>query len=602
MTTPPPKVIGQGATMTKVLTFVVVGVLAAAAYGVLQAGHRMETDRWLPGGANPGSVLLKWGTDGAPLNQWHAILGAAALILLLLLFAAALLSYRRLTRNRVAIDKIAKYMGDGKVYSEKAVRQHAATANLTTGDVVGLPVAQVVRTKQWFWAGFRDGAVAIMGPGSGKTQAVVVTLGLDAPGALWVTSNRSDVPAAFWSSRADKGRFYGFDPQGVADLVPEFYYDPLGYVRAKPEAADVRSFTLATQFAEASRPQGAKTDAYFEPAGTTLVGNFLLAAALDHLPIGQVLTWTTLQSNPLAVEILRKHGQHDSADQVKSVQALVHETRGSIFQAAANQISFLKNDAARPWVQRMGSDDDRPEFDPREYVRSSDTFVCLSREGVGSFGPLVAAMTNAVIEAAEDYAKTLPGGRLAVPMAMLLDEVANVCPIQSLPNLVSHAGGRGIFILPILQSPGQGKACWGEHGWDKLWGASVIRLVGRGLVDIEFLRGISEAVGDQDVQRISHTKSSGRGGGGKSSNTGWTSERILSVADLVAMPQWRALAVAAGTRPALLKLRPHWEREAMATRVKESASAFSARHPNVLIPDERAEVEAFRPSLAMDAD
>jgi hypothetical protein len=58
----------------------------------------------------------------------------------------------------------------------------------------------------------------------------------------------------------------------------------------------------------------------------------------------------------------------------------------------------------------------REEFDAHEFVRGTGTLYSLSKEGKGSAGALVAGLTVAVTEAAEELAKRSPGGRLIVPL------------------------------------------------------------------------------------------------------------------------------------------------------------------------------------------
>lgn len=90
--------------------------------------------------------------------------------------------------------------------------------------------------------------------------------------------------------------------------------------------------------------------------------------------------------------------------------------------------------------------DPRPQFDPAAFVRSHDTLYSLSLEGQATAGPLVTALTAVITEAAEDYAKTQRGGRMATPLLGVLDEAANVCRWRNLPDLYSHYGSRGIIL------------------------------------------------------------------------------------------------------------------------------------------------------------
>ena len=60
-------------------------------------------------------------------------------------------------------------------------------------------------------------------------------------------------------------------------------------------------------------------------------------------------------------------------------------------------------------------------------MRGSGTLYSLSKEGKGSAGALVAGLTVAVTDAAEEFARRSPGGRMPVPLVVVLDEAANVC-------------------------------------------------------------------------------------------------------------------------------------------------------------------------------
>lgn len=83
--------------------------------------------------------------------------------------------------------------------------------------------------------------------------------------------------------------------------------------------------------------------------------------------------------------------------------------------------------------------------------------VTLERHGqlgqqLATVGPLVTALTIAVVEAAEEFASRSAGGRLATPLLGVLDEVANVCRWRALPDRYSHYGSRGIVLMTVLQS------------------------------------------------------------------------------------------------------------------------------------------------------
>jgi len=60
----------------------------------------------------------------------------------------------------------------------------------------------------------------------------------------------------------------------------------------------------------------------------------------------------------------------------------------------------------------------------------------------------------------------------------MLDEAANVCRIDALPDLYSFFGSQGISVTTILQSYKQGVRVWGRDGMDALWSAATVAIAG----------------------------------------------------------------------------------------------------------------------------
>ena len=212
----------------------------------------------------------------------------------------------------------------------------------------------------------------------------------------------------------------------------------------------------------------------------------------------------------------------------------------------------LANTAIEPWVNPTPDGDARPRFDPREFVTASGTLYSLSKEGVGTAGPLVTALTAAMIEAAEELAARSPGGRLPIPLVGILDEAANVCRWTDLPDLYSHFGSRGIPILSLFQSYSQGVAVFGRDGMRKLWSASNIKLYAGGVSEPEFLAELADLIGTYD--RETTTASLNRGI--RSTSTSLKRDRILEVAELADLPRGRAILFSSGARAALLRTVP----------------------------------------------
>lgn len=349
---------------------------------------------------------------------------------------------------------------------------------------------------------------------------------------------------------------------------PAWFWDPLSYV-----TDEVRAAQLAEHFAAGSRDPGAKTDAYFDPAGRKLLAGLLLAAALDNRPITDVYRWLTRPTEDEPVRILaRRHGHELIADAVDGVIAAPDKQRGGIYGTAQQMAECLTSRQVTRWVTRQGPGDRRPAFDPAAFVRSAGTLYSLSKEGSGSAGPLVTALTVAV---------TSPGGRLATPLMGVLDEAANVCRWQRLPDLYSRYGSRGIILMTILQSKSQAVDVWGESGWRKLFSAANVKIYGGGVSEAGFLEDLSRLLGEHERIRSSTTTGTGSGSGSRSVSYQVQRQRTLDIADLAALPKGRALVLASGARPALVRTVP-WMTGPHAEAAKASTLAHDPTGRNTV--------------------
>jgi type IV secretory pathway TraG/TraD family ATPase VirD4 len=265
------------------------------------------------------------------------------------------------------------------------------------------------------------------------------------------------------------------------------------------------------------------------------------------------------------------------ADGVAGVQRSTEKLRDSVYQTAEKMATCLKNSAIHPWVNPASGSvdaegnaiyDPRPQFAPAEFVTGTGTLYSLSKEGTGTAGPLVTALTAATIEAAEELAANSRGGRLQTPLLGILDEAANVCRWTDLPDLYSHFGSRGIPIMSVFQSWSQGIAVFGREGMRKLWSASNVKLYAGGVSETDFLGEMSELVGtyDRETSSVSYNK------GVRSTSTSLKRERILEVQELADLPRGRAVMFSSGCRATLVKTVP-WYEGPHAAAIKASIAA-----------------------------
>ncbi len=364
----------------------------------------------------------------------------------------------------------------------------------------GIALGRDVMSGKVVRQSWEDVAAMIAGARTGKTTTQVAPAILSAPGAAYTCSNKRDVvDLTATARRAVKDRngkdaaVWIFDPQGIANASPTWWWNPLDMAG---DLAGAR--TLAGLFASASRPPGSQRDAYFDPEGEELLTVLLLAARLADQPLTAVYQWVSKGKNEGIVEVLAGAGHHLAANALVDFIKQPEKQRAGVFATARKNVSFLADPNLGPWIT---AGDARRRFSTDAFAGSSDTLYALSKEGPGSAGPLTAALTAAVVQAAERLASRSAGGRLATPMVCPLDEVANVCRWRELPDLYSHYGSRGIILMSFLQSWSQGVDVWGEQGMRKLWGAANIRLYGGGSNEGRFLSSpLKVLIWDDDGQ------------------------------------------------------------------------------------------------------
>lgn len=466
--------------------------------------------------------------------------------------------------KREAIDSQARFMAKGKELaslSRKAVADKAKSlrVQLADGDEPGVLIALSVADGQRLYASYEDLHLDIWGPRTGKSTSRVIPAVMEAVGAVVATSNKRDVVDATRAARSTDGRrVFVFDPQGVAAEPCTWYWDPADWVLGESggHGAEERAAELAGHFSAAN--ESAARDAFFEPEGEDLLTGLILAAAVAKRPITQVFRWVTKSSDEEPVDILEDAGYTLAAAALRDQYGAPEKQKGGVFSTAKKMCACLRFSAIQPWVCPPGKDEKpRTAFKVADFVASRDTLYPLSEEGPASAGPLVTALCAAVAGAGKAEGVRHPGGRLPVPLTIVLDEAANIVRWRDLPKQYSHFGSRGIVVMSILQSWAQGVRCWGEDGMKALWSAANVKVIGGGLDDEAFLRARSELIGPHYEQAVSVSKAQG---GHRSTSTSRTTEITLHPSDLAAMPRGRCVVFTSGNRATLGQTVPWMDR------------------------------------------
>ncbi|WP_085528372.1 type IV secretory system conjugative DNA transfer family protein [Kocuria massiliensis] len=551
-------------TLKLVLLWSLIGLFILAV-GTIYAGYwlgRAITGREIPEASPLGAVFgtlsgkYEWTTSSTVMSIVSLLLLAGIVV------GGWMLLFKKSHSNRRKVDAAGRHMGNDSEVGFMMEKQARKKAQRMGVESPGLPIAKTLSGRM-LYSSWEDVCVDIWGPRTGKTTSRAVPGILAAPGAVLATSNKRDIVDSTRGVREDVGDVFVFDPQQVSGEDPSWWWNPLSYV-----TDEVKAQNLASHFSAGSRATGAKADAFFDSAGKDLLAGLLLAAALENHPITKVYEWLNKESNDESVQILKENDYIQVSQSVNGVILSPDKQRGGVFGTARQMASCLTNRSVLRWITPQGQDH-RKEFKPHEFVRGRNTLYSLSKEGAGTAGPLVTALTVATVEAAEELAVS-EGGRLATPMVAMLDEAANVCRWAELPNLYSHYGSRGIVIDTILQSWSQGIEVWGREGMRKLWSAANVKVYGGGVSEAEFLGELSQLIGDYRYTSISKSTSKQ---GTSTSRDDDKKERTMDVSDLAALERGRAIVFASGA-PAVLTRTCPWYEDKDAEKIKASLAKY----------------------------
>lgn len=280
--------------------------------------------------------------------------------------------------------------------------------------------------------------VAVVAPTrAGKTTRCVVPWLNEHNGPAVVTSTKRDVVELVGDRRAQLGRVWVFDPFSEDSTT----WSPI--VGCTDWSYALRQ---ARWLADASADNDSPIARYWQGEAAKLLAPLLHAAALVQADMDQVLRWVDTMESDQPAKYLASGMAPEARAQLRAVASLDDRNRGTTYMSAGSVLAAYRY----PEVMRCLG----PDFTPRRFLASAgDTLFLVSAERHQALlAPiLVSIISSLVHEAIESRAFLEPGRRLRI----LLDEAANIAPLQELPRMLSQGAGHGIRIASIWQSLAQ---------------------------------------------------------------------------------------------------------------------------------------------------
>ncbi|MBB4892075.1 hypothetical protein FHS39_001075 [Streptomyces olivoverticillatus] len=297
----------------------------------------------------------------------------------------------------------------------------------------------------------------VFGAGVEERRAAATRAIVEAPGPVLVVTSDPVLWSDTKGSRAKLGPVQVFDPSHLLDTPDRLRWNPTAGCESRDTAA-ARAAALLAPVRPLSTLDSATAD-----TAETLLRCWLQAAAVDGRPFRQVHRWAQGTSAHEPVRILRTSPKAigGSAGELESALTGHPERRemaGELVVRALNALMSIHiRDACNP--NRANS------VALESFVPEGGTLYVVGeaiedpRTRPGAM-PLLTALTQSVVERGRRMAERSSSGRLDPPLTVVLDDVAAVAPIPSLPELLRAGDGLGLPMWASMRSEEQARARW----------------------------------------------------------------------------------------------------------------------------------------------
>lgn len=593
------------------VSVLVAGLLGAALSGLLGgAGWAWPPIRevpWVIVGwvTNPGDPAAGWRHDPRP--------GPAVLtyVMVGLVAAAEAAVWTRwsMWRRQVRRTRLQKRSGlasrgavaarlGHKAVAEGAVRLRPSLAELRTitADQAGARFAMQRGTNVPLYATHEDSKLVVCPVRMGKTGRQAVADIVHAPGAVLATSTRFDLLELTMMVRAKLGRIMVFDPEGRTPWPWKLRWSPI----LGCEDYDV-ALRRAIAICSARPLNDTKGGGYFSGQAEGVLAALLHAAALDNAPVDELRLWTNTRSRRPAtiLDTNRAAAFGVAAELGKILDSATSSNDTSGADAIYNTLSLLLRPLASPATRDAcspGPDDEPLDIDA--FIRSGrDTLYLVSRGKQNSAAPIINALAKEVLHRADVLSQHPTSTQLAAPaygdlrldppLRAVLDEVANVTPLDDLAALMADSGGRGIQLYVYVQSRSQLRQRWGPEQAIEIWDNASIKLILGGLSHSPDLEEMSRLLPMRGIDQASVSSGPDR----SQVTVSQRMERALTGNEIRELPDGQALLLYRNLAGAIVDLPGWWETPDLKgpvqhsrTKTRQLVAAAGGR-----LPDEETE-------------
>lgn len=451
----------------------------------------------------------------------------------------------------------------GSTASAKAMLQRAGTIRPGLQNPTVLDVAWPLgySRKKPVYVSAEDSIVVEGIPRSGKGFRLLIAMIIDWSGPLITTSTRSDNLTATMASRAKRGTVSVFDPQGLSGIEGALKVSPITGCH-NPLVARQRAQAIVKGTALGA----SATNGEWAEKSTTILAQLLHAAAVGNRTINDLYEWgSSPVSAGAAVAILKSRGTPGWGTALGATLSGDPKMLGSSWFGVESAVAPL----SIPSIREALNPGPGEGFDADEFLRGPNTLYLIGTgSGAGAVGGFLGAILDDVVETARKRALASPGSRLAMPLGLVLDEIANMFSWGALPRIMADGGGIGISPVVVLQAMSQAETAWSKAEADTIWSAATAKVLLGGASDVSHLSDLERLLGTRKVRESSDSFSDN----GNSTSVQKVKVPVITLDELRRFPQSLGLLTYKNKRGILLDL-AGWIDRADADEIKDGRKA-----------------------------
>lgn len=340
-------------------------------------------------------------------------------------------------------------------------------------------------------------SVIVLGPTqTGKTTGFAVPAILDWQGPVIAASVKNDLVKDTFKWRQTQGEVWLFDPTRATGFDYEDVragWSPLSQAIDWGGARKVASWlSKANKAAGGGLSDG---DFWFSIAEKALAP-YLFAASYAGLDMSTVLRWIDTMEEREVLNILQTTGVPEAMTAFRANMARDERTKSSVFTTAETIVNAYND----PLVCESAAN---PTIFPSELLngKNNTLYICAPSHEQDRlqtiFTAIVTQMKSSAYELAGKQNKIIDP-----PLLIVIDEAANIAPLDDLDAIASTAAGIGIQLVTIFQDMAQIEARYKERARTVVNNHRA-KVVLSGISDSGTLEYVSKLIGEEEIDSTS---------------------------------------------------------------------------------------------------